>query len=122
MRKLEDEEKATLGSKFHSLPQKELLKQFFSVCQYPTLQQRDVLAEKVGIETKKVNYWFDNNRRLASKNVPRDTSNLLVEGKRIRRKPPPPDLLAPRMRHLFKSDSIIEYDNSLIVKSSAFRN
>jgi len=121
MKTLGDDEKANEGDRFYSHQQKDSLKQFFGICQYPTPEQRESLAEKLGIKKQKVYYWFDNTRRVLQKQAMRKEAEAMdtIEGqtKRSRKRPASPGLLAPKMRHLIKSDLIIEYDNSQIVKS-----
>ena len=121
MKTLEEDEKCKEGDRFYSQQQKDSLKQFFGVCQYPTPEQREILAEKLGIEKKRVYYWFDNTRRVIHKQAMRKEvdAGITIDGqtKRNRKRPSSPGLLAPKMKHLIKSDLIIEYDNSLIVKS-----
>jgi len=120
MRKLADDEKAEQGAKFYSQSQKELLNQVFNICQYPNQEQRQTIADKVGVEARKVYYWFDNSRRVIKNRAMRENrpEGSETPSKRIRKRPPSPGLLAPKMQHLLKSDTIIEYENSGILKST----
>merc|ERR1712106_101103 len=112
------------GVRNHSDKQLKHLLSFFEVCQTPSLEDREILASKLNLPGKKVLYWFSNEKRKGKKGDQREASQGVSEmevdddnrPKRDRKKPLPPDqLLAPNMRHLLKTESIVEYDNSEIL-------
>merc|ERR1711915_376783 len=63
MTTLDDEDLPKEGTRNHSSKQLELLLSFYEVSKHPTPEQKDILASKVRIDSKKVHYWFSNERR-----------------------------------------------------------
>ena len=129
MRTLTEEERAKPGEKFYSKEQKELLFSYFNIRNTVTKEHQELLGSKVGIETKRVYFWFDNSRRIQLKNAQRSAlaqktpeKKIVGEREKRSRKPRPvsPPLLASSRVAVAnnKSGTVLEFDESLITKSS----
>ena len=130
MRTLTEEERAKPGNKFYSKEQKELLFSYFNIRNTVTKEHQEVLGSKVGIEPKKVYFWFDNSRRIQLKNAQRaklaekaSEKNVVGEREKRSRKPRPvsPPLLSTSRVAVVannKTGTVLEYDESLITRSS----
>ena len=130
MRILTEEERAKPGEKYYSKQQKELLFSYFNIRNTVTKEHQELLGFKVGIEPKRVYFWFDNSRRIQLKNAQRaklaektPDKNVVGEREKRSRKPravSPPPMSTSRSAVIAnnKSGTVLEYDESLIIRSS----
>ena len=124
MRTLTDEEKALPGAKFYSKEQKELLWSYYQLSDYPSNEHRDILSSKVGIEPRRVYYWFDNTRRTQNKIKERKNRSVpsVTDGgnKRIRKPRASSPVIQTKPRVVSSISrgmgTVVEYDESQIIR------
>ena len=87
MRTLADDEKAAPGERYYSKQQRELLWSYYNLNQWPSTEHREILGQKVGVEQRKVYFWFDNTRRIGKNKTAKVAVapvNVVEREKRIR--------------------------------------
>ena len=126
MRTLAVEERAVKGERFYSKQQRELLWSYFNINQWPTTEHREILGQKVGVDQRKVYFWFDNTRRIGKNKIvkaPVAAPVTIVEREKRTRKPraTTPEFLASRVvseATLKAAGTVVEYDVNKITLSS----
>ena len=125
MRTLGEEERANPGERYYSKEQRELLWSYYNINQFPSTEHREILGQKVGVEQRKVYFWFDNSRRIGKNKTAKVAVapvNVVEREKRIRRpRATTPDFTASKAvstEAAPKAGTVLEYDLSEIARSS----